>query len=120
MATKENVSVPKVMPNNSEAELSVLGSALISDDAALGILGKLSADDFYSEVNQKIFTAMEDLFKRNVEIDYITLTDELEKTNNLQAVGGAEFVMSLTNIVPSAARWQNYVEIVKRCSINRR
>ena len=120
MATKENVSVPKVMPNNSEAELSVLGSALISDDAALGILGKLSADDFYSEVNQKIFTAMEDLFKRNVEIDYITLTDELEKTNNLQAVGGAEFVMSLTNIVPSAARWQNYVEIVKRCSINRK
>lgn len=111
--------IASIMPNNVEAEISVLGCALISEDACIGIIGKLKVSDFYSEVNRKIFEAMEALYSRNVIVDYITLTDELDKSNNLNAVGGAEFIMSLTNAVPSAVRWSQYAEIVKRCSINR-
>ena len=122
--TQENKKIPQsvasIMPNNVDAELSVLGCALISEDACIGIIGKLKPSDFYSEVNRKIFEAMKSLYARNVVIDYITLTDELEKTNNLNSVGGAQFVMSLTNAVPSAVRWSQYAEIVKRCSINRK
>ncbi len=111
--------IASIMPNNVEAEISVLGCALISEDACIGIIGKLKVSDFYSEVNRKIFEAMEALYSRNVIVDYITLTDELDKSNSLNAVGGAEFIMSLTNAVPSAVRWSQYAEIVKRCSINR-
>lgn len=120
--TNENNSrlQAQVMPNNSEAELGVLGSALLSEDACVGIIGKLKPADFYSEVNQKIFEAMCNLYDRNVVVDYITLTDELERMNTLNGVGGAEFIMSLTNVVPSAARWMQYADIVKRCATNRR
>ncbi|MGN1259326.1 MAG: replicative DNA helicase [Christensenellales bacterium] len=110
----------QIMPSNTEAELGVLGSALISEDACVGIMGKLKPTDFYSEVNQKVFEAMCNLYKRNVVVDYITLTDELEHMNMLNGVGGAEFIMSLTNVVPSSARWTQYVDIVKRCATNRR
>lgn len=122
MANKTNENkmvIPHVMPNNLDAEQGVLGSALLSEDACVGIMGKLSEKDFYSEVHQKIFAAMFELNSRNVVVDYITLTDELEKKNQLNAVGGAQFIMSLTNVVPSAARWSQYVDIVKRCAINR-
>ena len=122
MATKSkenNMMAPQVLPNNIDAELGVLGCVLLSEDACVGIMSKLAEKDFYSEVNQKIFAAMKELFSRNVVIDYITLTDELEKNNVLNAVGGAEYIMSLTNVVPSAAHWGEYAQIVKRCAVNR-
>ena len=118
--TNEKKSVAQILPNNMDAELGVLGSALLSEDACLGIVSKLKADDFYSEVNQKIFEAMESLYKKNIVVDYITLTDELESMNALNSVGGAEFIMSLSNVVPSAVRWTQYADIVKRCAINRK
>lgn len=122
MANKSNeklVAVPQIMPNNIDAEMVVLGSALLSEDASLGIVSALNVKDFYSEVNQKIFAAMLSLYDRNLQIDYVSVTDELNKTNQLDAVGGASFIISLTNLVPSAARWKQYADIVKRCSVNR-
>ena len=123
MATKTKetnmVMSAQIMPNNLDAELGVLGSVLLSEDACMGIMGKLTEKDFYSEVNQKIFAAMRSLFDRNVVVDYITLTDELEQNNTINAVGGPSFIMSLANVVPSAARWAQYVDIVKRCAVNR-
>lgn len=111
--------VPQIMPNNIEAEQVVLGSALLSEDASLGIVSQLSVQDFYSEVNQKIFAAMLAIYDKNLQIDYITVTDELTRLGQLDAVGGSSFIISLTNIVPSAARWAQYADIVKRCAVNR-
>ncbi len=122
MANKTNenkVLSPQIMPNNLDAELVVLGSALLSEDASLGIISALSEKDFYSEVNQKIFSAMKSLYDKNLQIDYVSLTDELTKSNLIDAVGGATFIISLTNMVPSAARWAQYADIVKKCAINR-
>ena len=115
---KENL-VPQIMPNNIEAEQVILGSALLSEDASLGIVSQLSVQDFYSEVNQKIFAAMLAIYDKNLQIDYITVTDELTRLGQLDAVGGSSFIISLTNIVPSAARWAQYADIVKRCAVNR-
>lgn len=117
---KISPNVAQILPNSMDAELGVLGCALISEDACIGIVSKLSPSDFYSEVNRKVFEAMKSLYARNVVIDYITLTDELEQMNSLNSVGGAQFIMSLTNVVPSAVRWSQYAEIVKRCATNRK
>ena len=111
--------MPQIMPNNLEAELAVLGCMLLSEDASLGAVSALSVKDFYSEVNQKIFSAMVELYQKNVQIDYISLSDELSTNNQLDAVGGMSFLVSLTNLVPSAARWKSYVDIIKKCSVNR-
>jgi replicative DNA helicase len=117
---KLSENIAQILPNSMDAELSVLGCALISEDACIGIISKLKSSDFYSEVNRKVFEAMTNLYSRNVVIDYITLTDELEQMNSLNSVGGAQFIMSLTNAVPSAVRWSQYAEIVKRCATNRK
>lgn len=119
-SNKISPTIAQIMPNSMDAELGVLGCALISEDACIGIISKLKPADFYSEVNRKVFEAMTNLYARNVVIDYITLTDELEQMNSLNSVGGAQFIMSLTNVVPSAVRWSQYAEIVKRCATNRK
>ena len=118
-STDKKVITPQIMPNSIEAEQTVLGCALLSEDASLGVVSALNVQDFYSEVNQKIFSAMLALYDKNIQIDYVTVTDELTRAGQLNAVGGTSFLISLTNIVPSAARWSHYADIVKRCSVNR-
>jgi len=59
------------------------------------------------------------IFAKNQPIDYVTLTDELENRNLLQSVGGLEYITNLTNVLPSAANYKVYVDIVKRDSVLR-
>ena len=110
----------KTMPHSIEAEISVLGSMLIDSEAPLTILGVLSCDDFYSNANREIFENMLELNRANKPIDFVTLTDYLEKKGKLESVGGIDYITSLTNSVPSAANFKFYVDIVKRDSLFRK
>ncbi len=110
----------KMMPYNIEAEQSVLGACLIDDEAANSILNTLVKEDFYLEAHQEIYNAMYVVFSKNQPIDYVTLTDELDNNNLLQSVGGLEYITNLTNILPSAANFKVYVDIVKRDSVLRK
>lgn len=109
----------RIMPHNTEAEQSVLGACLIDAEVAVSIMNTLKKDDFYLEAHQDIFSAMYNIFKKNEPIDYVTLTDELENEGVLNIVGGLEYITSLTNILPSAANYNVYLDIVKRDSILR-
>lgn len=110
----------KIMPYSIEAEQSVLGACLIDDEAANSIMNTLVKDDFYLEAHQEIYNAMFTIFAKNQPIDYVTLTDELDNNNLLQSVGGIEYITNLTNILPSAANFKVYVDIVKRDSVLRK
>ncbi len=107
------------LPNNFEAEQAVLGCALIDSEAALTVVGKLEEIDFYNETHRNIFRVVRDLFSRSVAIDFVTVSDELEKKGLISSVGGMSYISSLSNIVPSAASVNHYIEIVKRDSILR-
>ena len=109
----------RMMPNNLEAEQSVLGCMMIDDEAAMRILADLVEGDFYFEQNRKIFNAMRELINEANPIDYVTLTDRLDKKGQLGDVGGIDFLIELTNIVPSAANYAHYLGIVKRDSVLR-
>lgn len=109
----------RILPNNFEAEQCVLGSALIDSEAALTIVGKLEEIDFYNETHRNIFKAIKDLFAKSISIDFVTVSDELEKKGLINAVGGMNYVSSLSTVVPSAASCNHYIEIVKRDSILR-
>ncbi len=111
---------PRMTPHNVEAEQAVLGACLIDEEAATVIMNTLKRDDFYLEAHQDIFGAMFVIFSKNQPIDYITLTDELDSENILQAVGGLEYITNLTNVIPSAANHKHYVGIVKRDSVLRK
>lgn len=109
----------RAMPHNVESEQSILGCALIDNEAVVTIMGDLKDKDFYVEAHKIIFRAMGSIYAVNRPIDFITLTDELEKANMLDSVGGVDYISTLTTIVPSASNHKHYIEIIKRNSVLR-
>ena len=117
---KRREKLPRTIPHNIEAEQSVLGCNLIDDNVVLQIMNTLKVEDFYTEAHKTIFEAMREIYNANKPIDYVTLTDELDKKGVLESVGGIDYITTLTNIVPSAANYKHYAEIVRRDSILRK
>lgn len=116
---KTNEQKVRMAPHNLEAEQAVLGSILISADVSIEAFGTLAERDFYSEIHQMIFAAMREVYDRNQPIDFVTLTDELDKRDQLQTVGGTAYLTTLSNVVPSAASFSSYKQIVKKNSVLR-
>ncbi|MEA2308006.1 MAG: replicative helicase, partial [Thermoleophilaceae bacterium] len=125
------VSVPppeqtsgKRPPQNQEAEVSVLGSILLSEQALDGILidVKLRPGDFYRPRHGLIFNAMIRLKEKTEPepVDVLTVCDELDRGGQLEEVGGGEYVHSLPNLVPAAANARHYARIVKEHAMLRR
>ncbi|HLD83091.1 MAG TPA: DnaB-like helicase N-terminal domain-containing protein, partial [Candidatus Omnitrophota bacterium] len=113
------LALEKVPPQNLEAEMAVLGSMLL-DEEAIGVSSEaLDRDCFYKDAHQKIFSAILGLYNANKAVDLITLTDELKKDGTLEAVGGASFLTALVNVVPTSANINHYVSIVKEKNILR-
>lgn len=110
----------KIMPHNIEAEQAVLGSILIDMHAQADILGLLKEDDFYSQAHRDIFSSMTKIYQNSKPVDFVTLTDQLDKDKFLDKVGGLEYITTLTNVVPSAANFKYYCDIVKGDSLRRR
>ena len=110
----------KIMPHNIEAEQSVLGCILIDVQAQADILGIMKEDDFYSEAHKNIYSVMYKLYQKSVPVDFVTLSDQLDKDKILDKIGGIEYITALTNVVPSAANFKYYCDIVKSDSVRRK
>ena len=107
----------KIMPNNLEAEESVLGACFLSKYALQKATESLLPESFYSEKNAKIFTAMMDLAEEKTPID---LTTHLKKKNELNEVGGVEYLTEILNFVPTASNVDYYIQNVEETAILRR
>src|SRR5579883_1197877 len=110
----------KLLPQNIEAECSLLGSLLIEPELFSSIKPLLQPDDFYRDSHQTIFEAMLALSLRGVPADFMTLCDELERRHQLEQVGGAAYITSLVNYVPTSGYAMHYAGIVVRTSLQRR
>ena len=106
-------SLRKVPPQNLEAEEAVLGSILLDPDALDRVLEVMAAADFYRDNNRTIFEAMLALSEGGDPIDLITLTDALKSRGVLPQVGGATYLATLADSVPSAANVASYARIVR-------
>lgn len=102
----------KVPPHNIEAEQAVLGALLLNWTAMSEVVSVLRPDRFYSLQNQVIYEAMQKLFSKNATGDTISLINELTVENKLEQAGGAAYIASLTDTVPSAANIDYYAEMV--------
>jgi len=102
-----------------EAEQSVLGGILLDNQALNAAQEILSDSDFYSDAHKKIFRAMQDLADRGEPVDLITLSDHLRDKKQLDQVGGAAYLASLVDSVPSAANISYYAKIVREKAILR-
>jgi len=110
----------KLPPQHIEAEQSILGGILIENEAINRVTEILAADDFYRDTHRKIFNALINLSERDEPADLITLTNELRKSDQLDSIGGASYLASLIDSVPTAANIQYYARIVKEKAILRK
>ena len=109
----------KIMPNNLDAEQAILGCLLIDNECQTELMYLVKTEDFYTEAHKSIFDAMLKVFQRNVPIDFITLTEELEREGKINAIGGLDYISFLSNVVPSAANYKYYADIVKSNALRR-
>lgn len=110
----------KVPPHQVEAEQSLLGGILIESQGLPAALEVLKGDEFYRDPHRVIFLAFQELFQRSQPIDLITTADHLAEKNQLDAVGGATYLASLTEMVPSAANVSAYAKIINDKALLRR
>ena len=108
------------MPHSLEAEQALLGCLLIDVKIQVEVAAFLTEEDFYAESHKYIFGAMEAIIRENKPVDFVTLTDYLEKNAELERVGGISYITELTNVMPSSANYQRYLDIVKRDSMLRK
>lgn len=108
------------MPINTEAEMFVLGSVLLDDSKFAQVAAVLDSDDFATEKHRRIFACMRELDNRGERIEYLTLSNELEKFKHLQSVGGIAYIASLNEGMPRLSSIDSYIKIVKNKSLLRK
>lgn len=109
----------QIMPHSLEAEQAVLGSVLIDNLCQTDIMSELKPEDFYSEAHKSIFSSMLKVFQKNMPIDFVTLSECLEREKKIEQVGGIDYITYLSHVVPSAANYKYHCDIVKTNSIRR-
>ncbi|WP_338100718.1 replicative DNA helicase [Microbacterium excoecariae] len=107
-------------PHDLLSEQSTLGGMLLSKDAVADVVETLRGTDFYIPKHELIFEAILSLYSHGEPTDVIAVTDELIKTGDLQQAGGADYLHSLTSIVPTAANAGYYASIVQERALLRR
>lgn len=108
----DSVLKDTIPPHNDEAERATLGAMLLNWNSVSSIATLLRAEHFYSQQNQVIFRAMMKLFSKGETCDTLSLVEELSKTGQLENAGGATYIASLTDVVPTAANIEYYAKIV--------
>ena len=97
----------------------MLGGILLENQAMNIVVEALSTDDFYSEANAKIFEAMNELSRRGQPVDHVTLREALVHSGKLASVGGDEYLLSLSNTIPSVSNIQAHAQIIREKSVIR-
>ncbi len=118
--TREKSKNNLTIPHNLDAEQAILGCLLIDNAIIPDVLEKLTEEDFYSESNQFILSAMKKVYYEHKPLDMVTLADKLDTDGNLSKIGGLEYLTDLTASVPSSANYNHYFEIIRRDSLNRK
>jgi replicative DNA helicase len=109
----------RIPPQNVEAEQSVLGAMLIEREAISKAAEFLRPQDFYREAHRLIYGAILQLYNRSEAVDLITLTEQLRREDQLEAVGGISYVTSLANSIPTAANVVYHAKIVEEKALLR-
>ena len=114
------VAAGKVPPQNLDAEKSLLGAVLIDEEVLADVSEAVKSKDFYDKRHATIYDAMMRLFEHHKPVDLLTLTEELKRKDDLDAIGGSTYLSELTNYVPTAAHAGTYAELVAQKAVRRR
>lgn len=107
-------------PYDQDAEAGVLGAMLLDREAIGLAIEMLDPGCFYIEAHRKLYNGIVALYERSVEVDPVTLSDQLRKAGTLEEVGGLPFIYSIAGAVPTAANVLYHAEIVRDKSMLRK
>ena len=117
--TATAASISRPLPSNIDAEKSVLAACLLNPEALEEVAVMLKPDSFYRRQHGIIFESMLDLYTRNLVVDQITVRENLHGKGQLEAVGGAGYLVDLAANTFSLTNWRNHAEVVKRNAVLR-
>jgi replicative DNA helicase len=100
-------------PHSREAEESVIGAVLLSEEAVNEVMDRIHPPDFYVPAHQAIFEAIRELFDGNQAIDAVTVSEALRRKGELEKIGGVAYLARLVDIVPSTSNVVYYAGIVE-------
>ncbi len=110
----------KLLPCSIDAEMGVLGSIILDPDAITQVVEFLQPPDFYREAHRVLYETILALYRTHEPPDFITICDALERHSKLDDVGGASYITSLVNGVPTSGNIAYYGHIVEQKAIYRR
>jgi replicative DNA helicase len=114
-----DTTLEKPLPNNLDAERSVLGAILLDNNALNAAIENLRPEDFFLDQHRRVFNQMIALGEAQQAIDLITLTEELHRRGDLEASGGAPYLASLADGMPKVSNIEHYARIVKEKALLR-
>jgi len=113
------INIGKIPPQALDLEEAVLGAIMIEKDALSRVIDSINSNAFYKQAHQKIFIAIQKLFFENSPIDILTVSNKLKDQGELDAIGGAYYITTLTNRVSSSANIEFHVKIIMQKFIKR-
>ncbi|MCC5854664.1 MAG: replicative DNA helicase [Idiomarina sp.] len=113
------VEALKTAPHSIDAEQSVLGGLILNNSAWDNVAERVIKDDFYLRSHRLIFDAMVKLLAQGKPIDIVTLSEQLELTDELESVGGFAYLLEIQKNTPSAANILAYADIVRERAVVR-
>lgn len=118
-AAESSAASGKQIPQNIEAEQSVLAACMLNPDAIDEVASKLIPENFFRPAHQVIFKSMLELHARNLPVDQISLAENLRAQGQLDAIGGKSYLVELGDNTFALTNWLTHTDIVKRTSILR-
>jgi len=116
---KKKMKHNRLMPQNIEAEESIISSILYNTDNLIDLLEILEPKHFYKIAHQKIFAVIVKLFQKNEPIDLITISNMLREKKELEKIGGIAFLTRIIENIPVAPNLVHYANIIREKAILR-
>lgn len=113
MADVQLENLGRDLPYSREAEMAVIGSVITNPDSVAEASEIITPDDFYFVNNKEIFTVVMELFNNGTPIDFVTVTDALQRKNKYEAAGGGEYLKSVALEVSTSQNVDYYARIIR-------
>lgn len=115
----KEIEIGKIQPQAIELEEAVLGAMLLEKSAINDVINIIGKESFYKEQNGVVFEAIIRLYRRNEPVDILTVINELKSTNQIEGVGGAYYVSSLTNRIATSSNVEYHARVIQQKYITR-
>lgn len=117
--SRKDFGFAHVMPQAPDMEKAVLGALMIDKDAYLEVCDLLRPESFYEPRNQMVYEAIQQLSMEESPVDVLTVVDKLEKTGNLNEVGGPGYIAELSSMVVTSANIEYHANVVAEKYLSR-